>query len=74
MSSLAITRVQTRGESWSLMAAAVGFVIRGLADTDRFELTLPFGFVFRFSSPMMHVNPHQLESLELSTPTKDGQS
>ena len=73
MSSLAITRVQTRGESWSLMAAA-GFVIRGLADTDRFELTLPFGFVFLFSSLMMHLNPLQLESLELSTPTKDGQS
>ena len=49
-------------------------VIRGFADTDRFELTLPFGFVFLFSSLMMHLNPHQLESLELSTPTKDGQS
>ncbi len=49
-------------------------VIRGLGDTDRFELTLPFGFVFLFSSLMMHLNPHQLESLELSTPIKDGQS
>ncbi|MGB8537022.1 MAG: O-antigen ligase family protein [Acidobacteriaceae bacterium] len=49
-------------------------VIRGLADTDRFELTLPFGFLFLFSSLMMHLNPPQLESLELSTPTKDGQS
>ena len=57
MSSLAITRVQTRSESWSQMAAEVGFVIRGLADTDRFELTLPFGFVFLFSSLMMHLNP-----------------
>jgi exopolysaccharide production protein ExoQ len=49
-------------------------LIRGFADTDRFELTLPFGFLFLFSSLMMHLNPHQLESLELSTPTKDGQS
>ncbi len=49
-------------------------LIRGLGDTDRFELTLPFGFVFLFSSLMMHLNPHQLESLELSTPIKDGQS
>jgi O-antigen ligase len=49
-------------------------VIRGFADTDRFELTLPFWLVFLFSSLMMHLNPHQLESLELSTPIKDGQS
>jgi exopolysaccharide production protein ExoQ len=49
-------------------------VIRGLGDTDRFELTLPFGFVFLFSSLMLHLNPHQLESLELSTPIKDGHS
>ena len=49
-------------------------VIRGLGDTDRFELTLPFWFVFLISSLMMHPNPHQLESLELSTPIKDGQS
>jgi exopolysaccharide production protein ExoQ len=49
-------------------------VIRGLGDTDRFELTLPFWFVFLVSSLMMHLNPHQLESLELSTPIKDGQS
>jgi exopolysaccharide production protein ExoQ len=49
-------------------------VIRGLADTDRFELTLPFWFVFLISSLMMHLNPHQLESLELITPIKDGQS
>jgi exopolysaccharide production protein ExoQ len=49
-------------------------VIRGLGDTDRFELTLPFWFVFLISSLMMHLNPHQLEPLELITPTKDGQS
>jgi exopolysaccharide production protein ExoQ len=49
-------------------------VVRGLGDTDRFELTLPFGFVFLFSSLMTHVNPLQLEPLGLSTPTKDGQS
>jgi exopolysaccharide production protein ExoQ len=49
-------------------------VIRGLGDTDRFELTLPFWFVFLISSLMMHLNPHQLESPELSTPIKDGQS
>jgi O-antigen ligase len=49
-------------------------VIRGLGDTDRFELTLPFWFVFLISSLMMHLNPHQLESLELITPIKDGQS
>jgi hypothetical protein len=49
-------------------------VIRGLGDTDRFELTLPFGFVFLFSSLMLHLNQHQLESLELSTPIKDGHS
>ncbi len=49
-------------------------VIRGLGDTDRFELTLPFWFVFLISSLMMHLNPHPLESLELSTPIKDGQS
>jgi exopolysaccharide production protein ExoQ len=48
--------------------------IRGLGDTDRFELTLPFWFVFLISSLMMHLNPHQLESLELITPIKDGQS
>jgi exopolysaccharide production protein ExoQ len=49
-------------------------VIRGLGDTDRFELTLPFWFVFLISSLMMHLNPPQLESLELITPIKDGQS
>ena len=49
-------------------------VIRGLGDTDRFELTLPFWLLFLISSLMMHPNPHQLESLELSTPIKDGQS
>jgi hypothetical protein len=49
-------------------------VIRGLGDTDRFELTLPFWFVFLISSLMMHLNPHQLESLGLNTPIKDGQS
>jgi hypothetical protein len=49
-------------------------VIRGLGDTDRFELTLPFWFVFLISSLMMQLNPHQLESLELLTPIKDGQS
>jgi exopolysaccharide production protein ExoQ len=49
-------------------------LIRGLGDTDRFELTLPFWFVFLVSSLMMHLNPHQLESLELNTPIKDGQS
>jgi exopolysaccharide production protein ExoQ len=49
-------------------------VIRGLGDTDRFELTLPFWFVFLISSLMMHLNPHQLESVELITPIKDGQS
>lgn len=49
-------------------------LIRGLGDTDRFELTLPFGFVFLFSSLMLHLNTHQLESLELSTPIKDGHS
>lgn len=49
-------------------------LIRGLGDTDRFELTLPFGFVFLFSSLMLHLNPPQLEPLELSTPIKDGQS
>jgi exopolysaccharide production protein ExoQ len=49
-------------------------VIRGLGDTDRFELTLPFWFVFLVSSLMMHLNPHQLESIELSTPIKDGKS
>jgi O-antigen ligase len=49
-------------------------VIRGLGDTDRFELTLPFGFLFLFSSLMMHLNPPQLESFELSTPIKDGHS
>jgi exopolysaccharide production protein ExoQ len=49
-------------------------LIRGLGDTDRFELTLPFWFVFMISSLMMHLNPHQLESPELSTPIKDGQS
>jgi O-antigen ligase len=48
--------------------------IRGLGDTDRFELTLPFGFVFLFSSLMLHLNQPQLESLELSTPIKDGHS
>jgi exopolysaccharide production protein ExoQ len=49
-------------------------MIRGLGDTDRFELTLPFWLIFLFSSLMTHLNPHQLESLGLSTPTKDGQS
>jgi exopolysaccharide production protein ExoQ len=49
-------------------------VIRGLGDTDRFELTLPFWFLFLVSSLMMHLNPLQLESLELRTPIKDGQS
>ena len=48
--------------------------IRGLGDTDRFELTLPLWFVFLMSSLMMHLNPPQLESLELGTPIKDGQS
>jgi O-antigen ligase len=49
-------------------------VIRGLGDTDRFELTLPFWFVFLISSLMMHPNPHQLEFLGLNSPIKDGQS
>jgi hypothetical protein len=40
-------------------------VIRGFADTDRFELTLPLWFVFLISSLLHASQP---------TPIKDGQS
>jgi exopolysaccharide production protein ExoQ len=44
-------------------------MIRGFGDTDRFELTLPFWFIFLISSLL---EAQQLP--ELSLPTKDGQS
>jgi O-antigen ligase len=70
--------LQIRRLSWSsnkaLFYGLLLFIaIRGLGDTDRFELTLPLWFVFLISSLMVHLNPHQLESLELSSPIKDGQ-
>lgn len=49
-------------------------VIRGLGDTDRFELTLPLWCVFLVSSLLQISQPVSLNSLELSAPTKDGQS
>jgi exopolysaccharide production protein ExoQ len=48
--------------------------IRGLGDTDRFELTLPLWCVFLVSSLLQISQPVSLHSLELSAPIKDGQS
>ena len=48
--------------------------IRGLGDTDRFELTLPLWCVFLVSSLLQISQPISLNSLELSAPIKDGQS
>jgi exopolysaccharide production protein ExoQ len=48
--------------------------IRGLGDTDRFELTLPLWCVFLVSSLLQVSQPVSLHSLDLSTPIKDGQS
>jgi exopolysaccharide production protein ExoQ len=70
---LQIRRLRLPSLKALLFGLLLFIVIRGLGDTDRFELTLPLWFVFLISSLMMHLNPHQLESLELSTPTKDGQ-
>lgn len=48
--------------------------IRGLGDTDRFELTLPFWCVFLVSS-LLQVSPSpSLNLVALSAPQKDGQS
>jgi exopolysaccharide production protein ExoQ len=48
--------------------------IRGLGDTDRFELTLPFWAIFLISSLLTMPQPAPVQLAELSTPTKDGQS
>ena len=48
-------------------------VIRGLGDTDRFELTLPFWSIFLISSLLNMPQPTPVQLAELSTPTKDGQ-
>jgi len=48
--------------------------IRGLGDTDRFELTLPFWSIFLISSLLNKPQPAPIHLAELSTPTKDGQS
>ena len=48
--------------------------IRGLGDTDRFELTLPLWCVFLVSSLLQISPPASLQSLVLSAPIKDGQS
>ncbi len=48
--------------------------IRGLGDTDRFELTLPFWSIFLISSLLSMPQPATVQLAELSTPTKDGQS
>ena len=48
--------------------------IRGLGDTDRFELTLPFWSIFLISSLLSMPQPAPVQLPELSTPTKDGQS
>jgi exopolysaccharide production protein ExoQ len=48
--------------------------IRGLGDTDRFELTLPFWAIFLISSLLNMRQPAPVPLAELSTPTKDGQS
>jgi exopolysaccharide production protein ExoQ len=48
--------------------------IRGLGDTDRFELTLPFWLIFLISSLLSMPQPATVQLPELSTPTKDGQS
>jgi exopolysaccharide production protein ExoQ len=71
---LQIRRLQRSSHKALFYGLLLFILIRGLGDTDRFELTLPFWFLFLVSSLMMHFNPHQLESLELSTPIKDGQS
>src|SRR3984957_508413 len=71
---LQIRRLRLSSHKALLYGRVLFIVIRGLGDTDRFELTLPFWFVFLISSLMMHLNLHQLESLELITPIKDGQS
>jgi exopolysaccharide production protein ExoQ len=48
--------------------------IRGLGDTDRFELTLPFWSIFLISSLLSMPQPAPVQLPELSMPTKDGQS
>jgi exopolysaccharide production protein ExoQ len=48
--------------------------IRGLGDTDRFELTLPFWSIFLISSLLNMPQPASIRLAEPSTPTKDGQS
>jgi exopolysaccharide production protein ExoQ len=48
--------------------------IRGLGDTDRFELTLPFWLIFLISSLLHMPQPAPPQLAELSRPTKDGQS
>jgi exopolysaccharide production protein ExoQ len=48
--------------------------IRGLGDTDRFELTLPFWSIFLISSLLSMPQAAPVQLPELSTPTKDGQS
>ncbi len=71
---LQIRRLSGRSYKAFFYGLLVFVAIRGLGDTDRFELTLPLWFVFLISSLMLHLNPHQLESRELNTPIKDGQS
>jgi exopolysaccharide production protein ExoQ len=48
--------------------------IRGLGDTDRFELTLPFWLIFLISSLLTMPQSAPIRLAEPSTPTKDGQS
>ena len=48
--------------------------IRGLGDTDRFELTLPVWSIFLISSLLSMPQAAPVQLPELSTPTKDGQS
>jgi O-antigen ligase len=71
---LQIRRLSGRSYKAFFYSLLVFTAIRGLADTDRFELTLPLWFVFLISSLMLHLNPNQLQLRELNTPIKDGQS
>ena len=71
---LQIRRLSGRSHKAFFYCLLLFTAIRGLADTDRFELTMPLWFVFLISSLMLQLNPHQLESRELNTPIKDGQS
>ena len=54
---LQIRRLSGRSYKAFFYGLLVFIAIRGLGDTDRFELTLPLWFVFLISSLMLHLNP-----------------